>query len=128
MNHRRLSEILEECRAEFVQADFWTLSPDGNAFSRRWAIDRSDAADAEQFLKLYTSAANWRGNPDERFPSVTNPKVSGGSRSGLYRGGRVSARARDAHGGRGGLCVCKRADCVGPGGGVRGAAGVWDVR
>ena len=76
MDEKRLKDVLAESEAEFVQAEVWTTSPVGNFFTRRWEIDRSDAADAEQFLKLYTSADKWKGNPADRFYSIINPWAS----------------------------------------------------
>jgi len=95
MNHNRLIEILSESKAEFVQGDFWGEASVGNGFTRRWEIDRSDAAGAEQFLRFYGSVDNYNDVASDRFYSVTDPRVSGGTRTGLYRTGRVQARREE---------------------------------
>ena len=82
-----LKALLAEGRAEFVQANIWTLSAQDNAFVRRWKVDASQAQEAEQFLRKYLSAANY---PNE-FRTITNP-VATTPREGVWRGGRVMAR------------------------------------
>lgn len=83
-----LKGLLAESKAEFVQANIWTLSDRDNAFVRRWQIDRSQAQAAEEFLRVYLSAENY---PDQAKRTVTDPWASG-RRDGVYRGGRVMAK------------------------------------
>jgi hypothetical protein len=82
-----LKAVLAESKAEFVQASIWTLSDRDNSFVRRWQIDRSQAQEAEEFLRKYLSAAN---HPNDGR-TITNP-VATTVREGVYRGGRVMAK------------------------------------
>ena len=81
-----LKGVLKESNAEFVKANIWTLGSKDNSFVRRFQIDRSQAQEAEEFLRTYLSASNY----PNKFRQINNP-VASTIRAGVYRGGRVMA-------------------------------------
>jgi len=87
ISNETLKALLAESKAEFVQANIWTLSDKDNSFVRRWNVDASQAQEAEEFLRKYLSADNCPNGGR----AVTNP-IATTVRAGIYRGGRVMAR------------------------------------